>query len=209
MPSTIDISPRKLPRQARSEALVAAVLDAAARILEDHGFEGYTTNAVAKLAGVGIGSLYQYFPNKDAITRALIAREADRLLAELEEGTAAVHGEEALDRLIAIEVRHHLARPTLARLLDVEERRLPLGPDAARLSARVTAVIGRCLEDMPQAEETAQTPHLVTDLLAIMRGLIDAAGAEGECDGNGLIKRVRRAVAGYLGSGPLDVKGSI
>lgn len=52
--------PRKRPRQARSVATFEAILEAAARILE------INTNAVAELAGVSIGSLYQYFPSKDA-----------------------------------------------------------------------------------------------------------------------------------------------
>ena len=53
-------------------------MEAAARILEERGLEGYTTNAVAERAGFSIGSLYQYFPNKDAITIALIQRETAR-----------------------------------------------------------------------------------------------------------------------------------
>ena len=175
---------------------MAATLDAAARILEERGLEGYTTNAVAELAGISIGSLYQYFPNKDAITRALIAHEADRLLVELE---AAACGEDALGRVIAVAVHHQLGRPTLAKLLDVEEQRLPLGPDAARLSERVAAVLGLCLEGTAQAEEIRRSPSVTADLLAIMRGLIDAAGARGEKDEDGLARRVRRAVLGYLG----------
>ena len=174
------------------------MLDAAARILEERGLEGYTTNAVAKLAGVSVGSLYQYFPNKDAITRALIAQEADRLLVELE---AASRSEAALDRVIAAAVHHQLGRPTLARLLDVPAQRLPLGPDAARLSDRVVAVLSVCLADTPQVEEVRRCPQVAADLLAIMRGLIDAAGARGEKDEDCLARRVRRAVLGYL-SGP-------
>ncbi|MBR8500820.1 TetR/AcrR family transcriptional regulator, partial [Burkholderia cenocepacia] len=60
--SRIPLSPRKAPRQRRSVATVDAIVEAAARILERDGFDGYTTNAVAALAGVSIGSLYQYFP---------------------------------------------------------------------------------------------------------------------------------------------------
>src|ERR1700722_10162709 len=77
------LEPRKLPVQSRSSETVNAVLEAAARILERHGFEGYTTNAVAERAGVSIGSLYQYFPSKDAVTVALIERETATLLADI------------------------------------------------------------------------------------------------------------------------------
>ncbi len=60
-------APRKRPRQARSFATFEAILEAAARILESLGFAGFNTNAVAELAGVSIGSLYQYFPSKEAL----------------------------------------------------------------------------------------------------------------------------------------------
>ena len=72
------IEPRKRPRQARSRALVEAILDAAAHILAQHGREALTTNAVAVKAGVSVGSLYQYFPNRDAIIAA-VARTGMRV----------------------------------------------------------------------------------------------------------------------------------
>jgi AcrR family transcriptional regulator len=61
-----DISSRKQPKQARSTDLVAVVLDAAVQVLEE-GARGFTTARVAEKAGVSVGSLYQYFPNKAAI----------------------------------------------------------------------------------------------------------------------------------------------
>lgn len=66
--------PRKIPRQARSKACVSAILDAAARILTEEGYAAATTNQIAEVAGVSIGSLYEYFPGKEAIFAALRAR---------------------------------------------------------------------------------------------------------------------------------------
>ena len=66
--------PRKLPRQARSKASFAAILDSAARVLVDEGYRHATTNRIANVAGVGIGTLYEYFPGKEAIFAALKAR---------------------------------------------------------------------------------------------------------------------------------------
>jgi AcrR family transcriptional regulator len=60
-------APRKLPKQARSTRLVDAILQAAIRILERDGVGGFTTVRVAERAGVSVGSLYQYFPNKQSI----------------------------------------------------------------------------------------------------------------------------------------------
>lgn len=61
------ISPRKLPQQARSNELVAIILEAAAQVLAKEGAQRFTTARVAEKAGVSVGSLYQYFPNKAAI----------------------------------------------------------------------------------------------------------------------------------------------
>jgi AcrR family transcriptional regulator len=64
---TAPISARKRPRQARSERLVATILEAAIRVLARDGAHGFTTARVAETAGVSVGSLYQYFPNKESI----------------------------------------------------------------------------------------------------------------------------------------------
>jgi AcrR family transcriptional regulator len=74
---------RRRPRQARSQVTVAAILEATARVLLKHGYEGCTTKVVAEVAGVGIGSVYEYFPNKEALIAALVEREADRYMAVL------------------------------------------------------------------------------------------------------------------------------
>lgn len=64
---------RRMPRQGRSKMLVAAILEACQIILDDEGPEQLTTNKIAEVAGVNIGSLYQYFPNKDAILATLFS----------------------------------------------------------------------------------------------------------------------------------------
>lgn len=72
--------PRKKPRQERSRATVDAILEATAHILVAHGFEDTTTRQVAERAGVSIGSLYQYFPSKEALITALLERQIQRVL---------------------------------------------------------------------------------------------------------------------------------
>jgi AcrR family transcriptional regulator len=77
MARTASAEPRKLPRQQRSAETVERILSAAARIFDERGYRGTTTNHVAQQAGVSIGSLYQYFPNKDALLVALAERHVD------------------------------------------------------------------------------------------------------------------------------------
>jgi AcrR family transcriptional regulator len=72
-------STRREPKQQRSRQTVDAVLEAVQRVLRRHGAEAITTNRVAEAAGVSIGSLYQYFPEKQAIFMALHDRHVDRV----------------------------------------------------------------------------------------------------------------------------------
>src|SRR5277367_2712143 len=79
-PQAIEMKRRK-PRQARAEETVAAIMEAGAQILEAGGLAAFTTNAVAERAGVSIGTLYQYFADKNALLRALAEREMSATLA--------------------------------------------------------------------------------------------------------------------------------
>lgn len=74
-PAEDPYSLRKAPKQARAKATVEAVLDASARILVDVGYAGANTNRIAEAAGISIGSLYEYFPGKEAIFAELRRRE--------------------------------------------------------------------------------------------------------------------------------------
>jgi AcrR family transcriptional regulator len=84
MPRKSPMNPRKLPRQERSRVTVEAILEATAHILTEKGYDRTNTNLVAELAGVSIGSLYQYFPNKESLMVALM-EEHSREIAELVE----------------------------------------------------------------------------------------------------------------------------
>lgn len=73
------IEPRRLPRQARSRERVDRILDAAAELLVERGYDAVKTNHIAKRADVSIGSIYQFFPNRYAIFHALAIRYLDRV----------------------------------------------------------------------------------------------------------------------------------
>jgi AcrR family transcriptional regulator len=116
-------SPRKTPAQDRSRAMVEVILDAAARILVKDGYEAFTTNRVAERAGVSVGSLYQYFPNKESLLGELMRRH----MMELEQGFEAILADasdrplaETVRALIEASVRAHLVDPELHRVLSEE-----------------------------------------------------------------------------------------
>lgn len=83
-----DLKPKKRPQQARSRASFAAILDACARLLSDHGYEMLTTNRIAEQAGVGIATLYEFFPNKEAVVAELAASLMAKIEADMEKAFA-------------------------------------------------------------------------------------------------------------------------
>lgn len=189
---------RKRPLQARSRETVGAIIEAAARILESQGLDGFTTNAVAEKAGVSIGTLYQYFPDKDALLGSLIARETALLLEDAEAARSEPDGQAALVILIRAAVTHQLRRPALARTLDFEEARLPLDPDTQDVRGRFRAILAEVLS-RPDLPSQADLATAAVDVAAILRGMVDAAGEREETEQGPLLTRVRRAVFGYLG----------
>lgn len=113
-------APRKLPRQARSLAMVEAILDATARILTRDGREATNTNAIAQEAGVSIGSLYQYFSNRDAIIDALVHRHGHRIHALVTEAMQppADTLDDAITRIVHAVFAAHRLEPALHDALD-------------------------------------------------------------------------------------------
>lgn len=83
-PKKTVISVRKHPKQARSTQLVADVLEAAIRVMESEGASGFTMTRVAEVAGVSVGSIYQYFPTKEAVLFRLQSDEWTKTLVQLE-----------------------------------------------------------------------------------------------------------------------------
>lgn len=111
---------RKRPRQARARQTVAAILDAAAELFARDGYAAVTTNHVAARAGVSIGSLYQYFGDKDELVAALAERhvvQATAALQALLDGLGGAPLDEVITVCVQAVVADHAAEPELHRLL--------------------------------------------------------------------------------------------
>lgn len=191
-------APRKLPRQARSRALVEAIIEATARIFERAGPAACTTNAVAERAGVSIGSLYQYFPNRRALTAALVARERGQLVAAFSAAATRPAAQERLSAMIDAAVAYDFARPALAAALDGEEA----APAFAPHQQETLAALHRCVMAAIGHDETA-----AWDVIALAQGMIAMAARRSESDGPALARRIERAVFGYLGWPAPDAGG--
>jgi len=139
---------RRLPRQVRSQITVTAILDATVRVLLGRGYEACTTNLVAEIAGVGIGSLYEYFPNKEALVAAVVEREVDLFVVTLERDMLATFGRpfpDALRTALGTALDQLEARRDLVRLLIVEYPYIGQLSAIARLPRRIVELAAFCL----------------------------------------------------------------
>lgn len=112
--------PRKVASQERSRATVDALVEATARILLREGFDKASTNRIAEVAGVSIGSLYQYFPGKEALVVAVAERHQQEIMRTVRGELADVLSEpveKAVRKLIAVAVKAHRVDPRLHRVL--------------------------------------------------------------------------------------------
>src|SRR5215472_10244583 len=111
---------RKIASQERSRATVDALVEATARVLIKEGYDRASTNKIASVAGVSIGSLYQYFPSKEALVAAVIERHTQEL-SNVVRGTmdrvAASPIAQAARELVAAGIEAHRADPKLHRVL--------------------------------------------------------------------------------------------
>ena len=137
-------SRRNRPHQARSRATVEIILDATVRIFESEGAEAATTSRIAEVAGVSVGTLYQYFGNRDAILDALQDREFERATTMMQNVLANPDG--ASHRTIARSVVEGLlgiyrAAPALHRVLAVEGLRITPAERVQAFDARIVGAI--------------------------------------------------------------------
>jgi AcrR family transcriptional regulator len=135
---------RNQPRQLRSRATVSVILDAAIRVLDREGLEALTTSRVAEVAGVSVGTLYQYFAHREAIVEALQERELARAGAMLERllQDGAPLTDHELSRAIVEELlRLYRAAPALHRVLAVEGLRFAPPERVLAFDARSVALV--------------------------------------------------------------------
>jgi AcrR family transcriptional regulator len=181
MPAAAVLKPRKTPRQERARRTVAAILAAAAQVFERRGYAAGTTDAIAERAGVSIGSLYQYFPNKDAILVALAERHLDEGF-ELMEGMLALAApdppelEVLLRGFVEAMIALHRREPRLHRVL-FEEAPLPasLRRSLAQREEALAERVARLLDahpDLALPDPRAAAYLLVRSVEGLVHGFI-------------------------------------
>lgn len=114
------ITPRKVPLQKRAHATVDVILEATAHVLRTIGYDALTTNKVSEAAGVSVGSLYQYFPGKDALVMALMLRVSEKqqaLFLGALAGKATAPIAEVIEAVVETLLEVHAADPRLSEVL--------------------------------------------------------------------------------------------
>jgi AcrR family transcriptional regulator len=195
---------RRRPKQRRARQTVEAVLDSVVRLLKRYGSNAITTNRIAEVAGVSIGSVYQYFPDKRAIFIALHerhGREIDRLIESTLVENAASPLEDLVRALVGAMIEAHRTDPELYGLLltEVPHRADGTRDFATRLQGAFRLAIAARARELKKGRDLDKVAFIVTHMVeslshgAVLRrpSNLSLAGAREE---------VVRAVLAYLRS---------
>ncbi len=197
MPSDPLKPKRRVPQQERGERRVAELLDAAAAVIAERGYEAATMTEIAERAGSSIGAMYQYFPNKEAVVRALRGQYGNEmeqrwrpLIAEAGKGSF----RELADGIIDMMTDYVKERPAYLPLLDAPVRYKRDLQARRRLREHFAAAYR---EKRPELTEEAA--YRVANVTAeIVKGLVPLyAEAKGE-EREALTREFKLALASYL-----------
>jgi AcrR family transcriptional regulator len=195
--------PRKAPSQPRATHTVDAIVTAVERVLEKHGIKGLNTNRVAEIAGVSVGTLYQYFPNKESLVGALQDRYTQQTVGLCRAALASaevVPLVTLIERIaIAILAAHQAQRPIHRSLVELrsaagfhERRRLALDQIAGELA---TFLAGRA--DLVIADARAAAFVMVHSVDGVVNAAITRPGA---IDLAGITSETSRMLRAYAAS---------
>ncbi len=185
------------PKRERGKQRVAALLDAGAELFAEKGYEATTMTEIAQRAGAAIGSLYQFFPSKEALAEALFDRYAERSKASFADVEARAQGlrpaglaDLLVDHKLALRSDRDAAIALSGAITGVMERRKPLG-DALR--ARIAKILRAANPSLAEDEATAASVMIGQ----ILKSVPALAAAEEESS-LPLVDEARRVLALYV-----------
>ena len=175
------ISARKAPVQARSARLVADILEAAARVLAPAGARRFTTERVAEEAGVSIGSLYQYFPSKEALLFRLQTDEWNETWGVVEEilGNAALAPLDRLRKAVLTFFRSEQQEAALRTALDDAGALFRDAPEAQTFLEHARASVAKFFEEVLPAASTRERTFAAEVVLTAMGATAEKVTAQG------------------------------
>ena len=205
MAQALRTNPRKSASQTRSRATVEALLEATARILIREGYDKASTNRIAEVAGVSVGSLYQYFPGKEALVAALIDRHNQQTMAAVGaelQAALAEPLERAVRKLVAAAITAHRVDPKLHRVLAEQIPRVGRLEKIDAFGRRYQALFRTYLERR-RGQVRAADPDLmafvcVTTIEALTHRAVLHEKMLSDAAANALTDEATRLVVGYL-----------
>lgn len=173
------LKPRKTPRQARSEATVDAIFEATIQVLLAEGASRLTTTRVSERAGVSVGTMYQYFPNKQALLFAVLKRHMEEVLSKVEQACLAGAGNNAAEmvqNLIAayIEAKTSDAETSIALYSVIPELDVPelIGKFSNRLVKSIETMLSGAA-DLEFADVRLVTNMVHTAMTGVIRAIFE------------------------------------
>ncbi|BEP40307.1 TetR/AcrR family transcriptional regulator [Variovorax sp. V15] len=193
---------RKAPRQQRSRVTVDAIVEAATRVLARRGWARFTTNEIAAVAGVSVGSLYQYFPDKLAIAEAIRQRHLDEVLAALNGSDADVDASAPLsrrvERFVDGVIAAHSVDQALHRVL-VDEVPLAARSTYPEFEAEYQRRYRALVVESGGPGDGADADIAARMLSSAVEGAVHAAARRGDLDARAMRTELLRLVLAYLG----------
>ncbi|MER3393435.1 MAG: TetR/AcrR family transcriptional regulator [Microcella pacifica] len=192
---------RNEPVQARSTARLATLLDSAAAVSAEIGYERLTTAMVAERAGASIGTVYRYFPDRIAVLQSLASRNLERLMVRVSEKLSRAEHASAQDALLAVvDVMVDLFRTEPGfrslRAGDVLDLLPPTTEEPA--SVVVTTAVGDALAERFGVADTAEFRLAVGSAVEVGDALVARAFARSSSGDDALLAEARRSVAAVV-----------
>ncbi len=197
------IQPRKVPRQSRAKATVDAIVAAAARILRDDGYERANVNRIAEVAGVSVGSLYQYFPSKDALVAAVMRWHNARMIEEFERDLASLAPlplSEVVRGVVERTIASHRVDPALHRVIVEEVPKTGLLVRTPEFQDRFTQIVGAYFEFHRERLREMPVALATRILLTAVEAVVSELTCEGPAalDDPRLVAELTQLVLGYI-----------
>jgi AcrR family transcriptional regulator len=143
--------PRKKPLQQRSQQMVETIIEATARVLIKNGYAKTNTNLIAERAGIGVGSVYQYFPNKDALIVALHERHLQQMHHVIDEslsGPKKTTPQKYIAAIVRALLTAHLIEPDLHKILEKELHFLTSANTESQSEQNIFRLLRQLLEEL-------------------------------------------------------------
>ncbi|MCC6333857.1 MAG: TetR family transcriptional regulator [Myxococcales bacterium] len=197
------VTPRKRPSQGRSKATVEAIVQATARVLLKDGYEACTTNRVAETAGVSIGSVYQYFPNKESLVVAVMEGH----LGQMQEALARRLGElsdadlpTVVKSMVGGMLEMHRIQPRLHRVLLEQVPRIGALKRLHELNDQYEPLVAAWLEAHQEQLELPNPGAAAYVMIAAVEGVVSRVMLEkpGWVELGVLEPQLTRLILGYL-----------